>query len=150
LLTKLDRCLMAHGLEGRTPFLDPAVAAIAMALPDNLKLRGRQGKLMLRRLLAQRLPQAASAARKQGFTVPVASWIFARGKELGPLVAAQPCIREICHPDRVVALFAAGGKRAGFAAWTLLFYALWHRRHMLARSNDGEVWELLAATPRGE
>ena len=27
LLTKLDRCLMAHGVEGRTPLLDPAIDA---------------------------------------------------------------------------------------------------------------------------
>ena len=31
LLTKLDRCLMAHGVEGRTPFLDPEVAGFAFA-----------------------------------------------------------------------------------------------------------------------
>ena len=141
LLTKLDRCLMAHGLEGRTPFLDPAVAAVAAELPDRLKLRGRQGKLILRRLLARRLPQAETMARKQGFTVPVAGWIAARGAALGPLVAAQPGIAEICLPDRVVRLFATDGKRAGFAAWTLLFYALWHRRHMLGKSPDGEVFE---------
>ncbi|HAI28629.1 MAG TPA: hypothetical protein DCM48_03565, partial [Thalassospira sp.] len=29
LLLKLDRMLMAHGLEGRTPFLDPVVAEFA-------------------------------------------------------------------------------------------------------------------------
>ena len=34
LLTKLDRCLMAHGLEGRVPFLDPAVAAFAFSRSD--------------------------------------------------------------------------------------------------------------------
>jgi asparagine synthase (glutamine-hydrolysing) len=34
LLIKLDRCLMAHGVEGRTPFLDPAVARFAFSLPD--------------------------------------------------------------------------------------------------------------------
>ncbi|HEX5263721.1 MAG TPA: asparagine synthase (glutamine-hydrolyzing), partial [Phenylobacterium sp.] len=33
LLLKLDRCLMAHGLEGRTPFLDREVAAFAFPLP---------------------------------------------------------------------------------------------------------------------
>jgi len=44
---------------------------------------------------------------------------------LGPLVAAQPGIAEICHPDRVEGLFqAAAGKRHGTAAWMLLFYAL--------------------------
>src|SRR5262249_31087248 len=34
LLLKVDRCLMAHGLEGRTPFLDPKVAELALRLPD--------------------------------------------------------------------------------------------------------------------
>ena len=37
LLTKLDRCLMAHGVEGRTPFLDSTVANAAFILPDRLK-----------------------------------------------------------------------------------------------------------------
>src|SRR5262249_34861591 len=124
-------------------------AEVAAALPDRLKLAGRQGKVILRRLLARRLPDAASAAPKQGFTVPVAHWILSRGSTLGPLVAAQPGIAEICRPDRVAALFAAPAKRAGFAAWTLLFYALWHRRHMLGLPPDGEVFELLAATRRG-
>src|SRR6185312_8757458 len=51
LLLKLDRCLMAHGLEGRTPFLDPVVADVGFALADRLKIDWRQGKLVLRRLL---------------------------------------------------------------------------------------------------
>jgi asparagine synthase (glutamine-hydrolysing) len=37
-LIKLDRCLMAHGVEGRTPFLDPGMAAAAFRLPDKLKI----------------------------------------------------------------------------------------------------------------
>jgi Asparagine synthase len=32
LLTKVDRCLMAHGVEGRTPFLDPVVSDFAFRL----------------------------------------------------------------------------------------------------------------------
>ena len=44
LLLKLDRCLMAHGLEGRTPFLDPQVAEFAFSLPDRLKVRGQIGR----------------------------------------------------------------------------------------------------------
>ena len=40
-------------------------------------------------------------------------------------------MREICQPDAVERLFAAAGnKRAARAAWNLLFYALWHRRHI--------------------
>ncbi len=131
LLLKLDRCLMAHGTEGRTPFLDGELARLAFCLPDELKIRRGLGKWALRRWLGGHLPQAEPLARKRGFTVPVARWIARRAKTIGPLVARSPAIGELCHADAVVNLFAAAEqKRAGRAAWTLLFYALWHRRHI--------------------
>ena len=147
LLTKLDRCLMAHGVEGRVPLLDPVVAAVAFRLPDRLKVRNGQGKYLLRRWLAEHLPEAKPFSRKRGFTVPVTEWMGRRGKALGPLVAAQPGIAEICHAGAVEAVFARGGKRAGFAAWTLLFYALWHRRHILGAQPAGDVFEILSSIP---
>src|SRR5271165_7028814 len=58
LLLKLDRCLMAHGVEGRTPFLDPGVAAAAFRLPDALKMRDGMGKWLLRRWLEKHCPAA--------------------------------------------------------------------------------------------
>jgi asparagine synthase (glutamine-hydrolysing) len=144
LLLKLDRCLMAHGVEGRTPFLDPAVAAAGFMLPDAAKLRGGRGKYLLRTWLAGALPASEPFAPKQGFTVPVGAWIAADGARLGALVAAQPGVAEVAAPDRVRALFrAAAGKREGKAAWSLLFYALWHQAHILARAPEGDLFEAL-------
>ncbi len=145
LLVKLDRCLMAHGVEGRTPFLDVKVAEFAFRLPDDLKVRKGLGKWLLRRWLAEAMPQAPAFARKRGFAVPVVEWLARRGAKLGPLVAAQPGIREICLPDAVEKLFAnAAAKRPGFAAWTLLFYALWHRHHILRLPPAPDVFASLA------
>jgi len=145
LLTKLDRTLMAHGVEGRVPFIDPGLAAFAFRLPDALKVRRNLGKRLLRRWLETGLPAARPFARKRGFTVPVAAWIAGRGKALGPLVAAQPGIEEACRPGTVQRIFAeAGSERAGDAAWSLLFYALWHRRHVLCRPPAGNVMDTLA------
>src|SRR4030088_3404944 len=48
LLVKLDRCLMAHGVEGRTPYLDSEVAALAFRLPGDIKVRKGLGKYLLR------------------------------------------------------------------------------------------------------
>lgn len=139
LLLKLDRCLMAHGIEGRTPFLDTAIAEACFALPDGLKVRKGAGKWLLREWLARHFPAAEPHRPKQGFTVPVGAWIAASADRLGPLVAAQPGVMEIARPDKVAALFkAAGGKREGFAAWHLLFYALWHRRHVEGIVPQGE------------
>jgi asparagine synthase (glutamine-hydrolysing) len=146
LLLKLDRCLMAHGVEGRTPFLDPAVAAAGFRLPDRLKVQGGKGKWLLRRWLETALPEARPFAPKQGFTVPIGAWIAGQGDRLGPLVAAQPGVAEIARPDRVAALFRqAAGRHEGFAAWSLLFYALWHRAHIEGRAPAGDVFEVLGS-----
>jgi len=149
LLIKLDRCLMAHGVEGRVPFLDPAVAAFALSLTDRQKIRRGQGKWVLRQWLADNFPAAAAFAPKRGFTVPVAEWIAAEGRRLGPLVARQPGVSEICEPGSVEALYNDLNRRNGSAAWSLLFYALWHQRHIIGAggtaSLKADVFEALAS-----
>jgi asparagine synthase (glutamine-hydrolysing) len=145
LLLKLDRCLMAHAVEGRTPFLDPGVAAAGFRLPDALKVRQGRGKWLLRKWLERNMPVAEPFAPKRGFTVPIGAWIARQGTRLGPLVARQPAIEEIAHPARVEALFRhIRDRHHGFAAWMLLFYALWHRAHVLGLKPDGDVFEMLA------
>jgi asparagine synthase (glutamine-hydrolysing) len=144
LLMKLDRCLMAHGVEGRTPFLDPAIVAAAFRLPDGLKVRDGRGKYLLRQWLAANFPAARPFGRKQGFSVPIGAWISAQGSRLGPLVARQAGVAELCDAAKVQAVFTrAAGKHEAFAAWTLLFYALWHRRHIEGVCADGDVFEVL-------
>lgn len=144
LLLKLDRCLMAHAVEGRTPFIDPAIASFAFSLPDKLLIRNGQGKYLLRAWLAKNLPAAQPFAKKQGFDVPIGNWIAGKGKTLGELVARNPLIAELAAPEKVAALFNnAADKRAGFAAWVLLFTALWHRKHILALAPAGDVFTTL-------
>jgi len=143
LLIKLDRCLMAHGVEGRTPMLDPSVVDVAFRLPDRLKIQGKHGKWILRKWLQDILPLARPFDRKRGFTVPVGEWIVRKGKKLGPLVARQSGIIELCHADTVKDLFCSVRREAGFAAWILLFYALWHRCHVERVSVEGDVFAFL-------
>ena len=148
LLTKLDRCLMAHGLEGRVPFLDPEVAAFAFSLPDRQRVRGR-GKWIVRRWLAENFRAANAFLPKRGFTVPVAEWIAAEGKRLAPLVARAPGVVDVCESDAVERLFTGlipgSPPKGGSAAWMLLFYALWYRRHMLGQRPVGDVFSTLSA-----
>jgi asparagine synthase (glutamine-hydrolysing) len=133
LLLKLDRCLMAHGLEGRTPFLDPAVAAFAFPLPDRFKVRGRYGKWLLRKWLERTCPAAEPWARKQGFTVPVEAWIAPRAAELAPRIAKVEAVRRLREPDAVHRAFA--GEAAG-RRWPLLFFAVWSLIHLEGASPD--------------
>ena len=88
------------------------------------------------------MPEAGAFAKKRGFTVPVSEWIAAR-PELGPLLARQDSIREICLPGAVEGLFKSKEKEAGTALWRLLFYALWHGRHVQGRAAVGGVFDTL-------
>jgi asparagine synthase (glutamine-hydrolysing) len=125
LLLKLDRCLMAHGLEGRTPFLDPEVAAFAFPLPDRFKVRGRYGKWLLRKWLERACPAAEPWARKQGFTVPVEAWIAPRATDIAGRLGKIDAVRRV-KPD-APELFRAGGDGV---RWPLLFFGLWSRIHL--------------------
>ena len=128
LLLKLDRCLMAHGLEGRTPFLDREVAAFAFPLPDSLKVRGRYGKWILRRWLEQHCPAAEPWAKKQGFTVPVAAWIAPRAGDLARTLPEHEGIAQACDVDAVRAAFT--DEALAHHRWPLLFYAVWWSIHV--------------------
>tara|TARA_B100000686_G_C16524039_1_gene828773 strand:- start:3 stop:944 length:942 start_codon:yes stop_codon:yes gene_type:complete len=144
LLTKLDRCLMAHGVEGRTPFLDNAITNTAFLLPDNLKIQRGIGKWVLRKWLDEIDPNIRSFSPKKGLTVPVGEWIALRGKEIGPLVARQPGVAERCNPIVVEELYQSSGKREQFAAWALLFFALWHQYHIVNVPVQPNVFEMLS------
>jgi asparagine synthase (glutamine-hydrolysing) len=147
LLVKLDRCLMAHGLEGRTPYLDPVVADFAFRLPGRAKVRGGLGKWLLREWLARNVPAAEPFARKTGFNPPMGAWIAARADRIAGLVAAQPGVAAFLPPDQVRAVIGDAARR-GQAAWSLLFYALWHSHHGLGVPADGAVDEVLEAAAR--
>ncbi len=126
LLLKLDRCLMAHGLEGRTPFLDREVAAFAFPLPDRMKIRGRYGKWLLRKWLERACPAADPWARKQGFTVPVEAWIAPRASEIARRIGRVEAVRRVLDAETAAGAFTTPGA----ARWPLLFFAVWSLIHL--------------------
>lgn len=132
LLLKLDRCLMANGLEGRTPFLDPAMAAFAARLPDSQKVSGRYGKVILRHWLERHCPAAEPWARKSGFTVPVADFI---APQAGRLAETLPVVLKDAPglvPDQIRQVFTDEALKNH--RWGLLSLGLWWLIH-----QEGEV-----------
>lgn len=111
-----DKLSMAHGLEARVPFLDNDLVDFAMQCPVNLKLNNlaevvrinenepggkthkyfektRDGKQILRDVMARYIPDDIAKAEKQGFSSPDASWFkgesidFVKRKLLHPQAA---------------------------------------------------------------
>jgi asparagine synthase (glutamine-hydrolysing) len=81
IMTKVDRATMAVALEGREPFLDHKIIEFAMSLPDNLKIRGKDTKYLLRKLLFKHVPREILERPKQGFSIPIQKWLLSTLKE---------------------------------------------------------------------
>jgi len=76
LLTKVDRASMAHSLEVRPPLLDHRLVEFALSLDTRLvrDVEGKRGKLIVRRLMEDRVPCGLFDLPKRGFGMPAESW----------------------------------------------------------------------------
>jgi asparagine synthase (glutamine-hydrolysing) len=145
MLKKVDMMSMLAGLEVRVPMLDERLVAFAFSLPAREKVGRRRGKLILRRLLAGRLPASVLDKKKWGFGIPLDTWSspaftdFLRDVLLAPTARSRPFA-----DARVVAewLDAFSGKRSLLASisraglyqriFMLLSLELWMQRYSLS------------------
>jgi len=132
LLVKVDVATMAHGLEGRSPFLDHALMQFAASLPAHLKLRGAEQKFLLRRLAERRLPPTLLTLPKKGFGVPLDRWFREDLRETlrdalfdGRLAARGYFDMRIVH--ELFDEHQSGRVAWHLQLWNLLMLELWHR-----------------------
>jgi asparagine synthase (glutamine-hydrolysing) len=130
LLVKTDRCTMANALEARSPFLDQELVDYVASLPDDVKLRGRETKFILRRAFADLLPAEIARRRKMGFGVPVGTWF--RG-ELRDMVsdillargARYRAMLDGAFVESMVDRHLSGRANLGPQLWTILCFERW-------------------------
>ncbi len=128
ILTKVDRASMAHALEVRVPFLDHPLVEWVSGLPVGYKLRGREGKYMLKRALEPHLPHDVLYRRKMGFAVPLEEWFRGPLRErlrqavLAPRMADSGLF-DMSFVERMVSDHAAGLRDYSAALWALLMFA---------------------------
>lgn len=76
ILVKVDRASMLNSLEIRAPFLDQHVVEFAFGrVPSRLKATSSERKRILRMLATRLLPPGFDLQRKQGFGIPIDSWL---------------------------------------------------------------------------
>jgi len=78
ILVKVDRASMLCSLEVRAPFLDWRVVEFAFrVIPNELRASPSERKILLKDLARRLLPADLDVNRKQGFTIPMSTWLTA-------------------------------------------------------------------------
>jgi asparagine synthase (glutamine-hydrolysing) len=130
ILTKIDRASMAASLELRVPLLDHRVVELAWQIPEQMKTNGKDGKLILRKILADHLPSELFERPKTGFGIPLSDWIR------GPLSSwvedlINPSMVKkygVLDPDTVWKIWQehrAGTRDWGYWLWDLISLQAW-------------------------
>ena len=133
LMTKVDIASMAHSLEARQPLLDYRLVEWAAALPSHLKLRGNQGKYLLRQTFHELLPKEIWTRPKMGFGVPIAKWFRTslRDRTYDALASKDTRCHAFFRPEAIRSLIDAhmsGKENQAYRLWNLLMFELWLRR----------------------
>jgi asparagine synthase (glutamine-hydrolysing) len=134
ILIKLDRTTMAHSLECRAPFLNPAVAEFGVALEahDKIRLSGKP-KPLLRALAKRIFPDDVSAAKKQGFSIPVHAWLRHEMRESLETFLSRERLDAMPFLDASAVIVQkdrhlASKADLGFELWGLMALSAWWRQ----------------------
>jgi asparagine synthase (glutamine-hydrolysing) len=131
---------MATSVEGRVPFLDHRMVELAFRIPGSMKVKDGVKKHILKRAVADLLPEEIIHRRKVGFHVPVTRWFEQVLSPMADETLLDPRITKlgIWDPEEVRRLLArqrAGKGNLGMRIWSLVNFALWYRHWMLGESE---------------
>jgi asparagine synthase (glutamine-hydrolysing) len=135
LLVKMDIATMAHSLESRSPFLDWKLTEFVARLPSHLKLRGRRSKYLLKKAVADLVPEDNMHRPKQGFAVPIGAWFRGELRDFlaDHILSERFHGRGLFRSAEVRRLFDEHQRGAADYAhhlWVLLMLELWFRTFM--------------------
>jgi asparagine synthase (glutamine-hydrolysing) len=125
--TKVDRASMAHSLEVREPLMDHRMVEWLAGLPSSLKIRGGEGKFLLKKMMERHLPKEILYRPKMGFAVPLADWfrgplkLRVREAVLGPRLAETGWFDPACLRD-LVDTHQSGARDHSAPLWSLLMF----------------------------
>ena len=131
-LAYTDRASMAASVEVRVPFVDHVVAQAAFSIEGSAKIRGRAGKVALKKAAENWLPSEIVHRPKASFSVPLRAWVRGELREMiddvlvqGELVASGMVRRD--GLARLIADEHAGREDRSKQLWQLLTLELWYR-----------------------
>ena len=92
ILTKVDRTSMTVSLEAREPLLDHRLVEFAATLPASMRIRGGQGKWLMKKAMEPWLPKEVLYRPKMGFVTPVSAWLRGPLADQAAMLAKSPVL----------------------------------------------------------
>jgi len=135
MLMKVDKMTMASSLEAREPYLDYKLVEFAMKIPSRLKIKGRTGKLILKKTLERYLPSEIVHRRKSGFNVPLDDWFRTGLRSYVREILSEETVRKrgLFKPkeiDRVIADHLSHRKNNALKIFALIVLEIWFQQYM--------------------
>ncbi len=125
ILTKTDRMSMAVGLEAREPLLEHRLVEYAARLPVSMRLRGGQGKWLMKKVLEPYLPRDILYRPKMGFVTPISAWFRGALADEAARLEKSGLLREtgwfdLTEIGRLAADHRSGRAEHGRTLWQML------------------------------
>ena len=136
ILTKVDRATMFTSLEGREPMLDHRIVEFALKLPMEYKFRNGQTKYILKKILGRYIPDELFNRPKQGFAVPVYSWLHDDLQNLINTHLNPDALKtqQYLDPETASRTVKEFRQKKGSIAvdriWLLLVFMMWHQKYI--------------------
>lgn len=134
LLMKQDKMSMAASIETRVPYLDHHLVELAFSLPESCKIRGRQGKYLLKQSSLGLLPKEVIYRQKRGFPVPITRWFREPSNPFIEILLDPESLREGLLDAKFVrsrvSRFLAGAE-ISLELWAMLNLELWRREFLI-------------------
>lgn len=132
ILVKVDRAAMASSLETRVPLLDHRLVELAWRMPLDLKIREGQGKWLLRQVLYRHVPRKLIDRPKQGFGIPLGSWLRGALRDWAEDLLDESRLRQegYLRPEPIRKMWAAhlsGRQNWQHHLWNVLMFQSWLR-----------------------
>jgi asparagine synthase (glutamine-hydrolysing) len=143
-LQKVDIATMAFSLEARCPFTDYRLVEWSMRLPVQYKIRGRETKYLLKKVLCKYLPPTMVNRPKRGFSVPIAKWL--RGPLRGwaqeqiyddTLMSRVPLNRDLVR--EVLRQQLTGERESHPLIWSVLMLLCFVQKHQALKTQPCPV-----------
>jgi asparagine synthase (glutamine-hydrolysing) len=150
LLMKQDQMSMATSIESRVPFLDHEFVEFSTRVPERLKLRGKEGKYIVKKAVEDLLPREIVYRPKMGFPTPLRQWLRdpRADRIFSVLTARGGLLASCCDQRRIEELIErqkSGRLDATDRIWRLLNLQIWGDIFLTGKRE--RRWEGLMAPP---